>query len=87
MARTQLDGIGGARKIERLVTALLRLAILAQLIDALGGQRLEFVDLHANGLLLVGCHIAEIVHQGCDLTLLAEIFQAELFYFLRILSA
>ena len=85
MTRTQLDGVGRARQVDGLVASLLRLALLAKLVDALGGECLQFVDLHADALLLVGSHVAEVVHQGRDLTFLAEIFQSELFYFLGVL--
>ena len=87
MACTHLNGVGRARQVDGLVASLLCGAVLAQFVDALCGQRLQFVDLHANGLLLVGGHVAEIVHKGCDFTLLAKVFQAQLFYFLSVLRA
>ena len=87
VARAQLNGVGSTRQIELYVARFLGFALLAQLVDALGGQRLQLVNLHANGLLLVGCNSSEIVHQGSDLTLLAEIFQSELFYFVCVLGA
>ena len=87
MTRTELDGVGCARQVEGLFARLLRLTLLTQLVDALGGECLQFIDLHADGLLLVGSNVAEVVHQGCDLTFLAEIFQSELFHFLGVLGA
>ena len=87
MACTQLDGVGCAREVDSLVASLLGLALLTQLVDALSSKCLEFIDLHADGLLLVGSHIAEVVHQGCNLTFLAEIFQSELLHFLCVFGA
>ena len=85
MACAELYGVGGTRQVDGLFASLLRLALLAQLVDALSSKCLQFVDLHADGLFLVGSHIAEVVHQGSNLTLLAEVFQSELFYFICVL--
>ena len=87
MACTQIDWVGSTCKIESIICALLSLTLLAQLIDALGGQSLQLVNLHTNRLLLVGGNLAEVVHQGCNLTLLAQIFQSELLNFLSVFSA
>ena len=87
MACTQLNGVGSACQVYGLVASLLRGAFLAQLVDALCGQRLQLVDFHADGLLLVGGNGAEVVHQGRNLALLAQVFQAQLLDFLGILCA
>ena len=85
MACSQLYGVGGARQVDGFVAILLCLALLTELVDALCGECLQFVDLHADSLLLIGSHITEVVHQGCILSFLAEIFQSELFHFLGVL--
>ena len=82
MACAELDGVGCARQVDGLVASLLCLALLAQQIDALCSHCLQFVDLHADSFLLVGSHIAEVVHQGRNLTFFTEIFETELFNFL-----
>ena len=87
MTCTKLHRVGGTCQVDGLVATLLRVARLAELVDALGSECLQFVNLHADGLFLVGSHITEVVHQGCNLTFLAEIFQAELFYFLCVFRA
>ena len=86
VARAELDGVGGARQVHLLVARLLGLTLLAQLVDALQCHLLQLVDLHAHGLLLVGSHVTEIVHQGGNLALLAEVLQAELLYFFCVLG-
>ena len=85
MARSQLYGVGGARQVDGLIASLLCLAFLTELVDALCGECLQFVDLHADSLLLVGSHVTEVVHQLSDGSFLTEIFQSELFHFLGVL--
>ena len=87
MARAQLHGVRRAGQVDVLVGRILSGAVLAQLVDALGSQRLQFVDFHAHRLFLVGSHVTEVVHEGRDFTFLAEVFQTELFHFVGILSA
>ncbi len=87
MACTQLNGVGSTRQVNGLTFVLLSLTIIAQLVDALCGQRFQFVDFHTNGLFLVGGYIAEIIHQGSDFAFLTEIFQSQLLYFLSVFSA
>ena len=84
MACAQLNGVGGTCQVYGVVASFLRSTFLAQLVDALCGQRLQFVDFHADSLLLVGGYVTEIVHEGCNLALLAQIFQAQLLDFLGI---
>ena len=76
VARAELYGVGCARQVEALVARLLGLALFAQLVDALGGHCLQFINFHAHRLFLVGGYVAEVVHQGRDLTLAAEVFQS-----------
>ena len=87
MACTELNGVGRTGQVDGLVTIILCLTLLTQLVDALSGKCLQFVDLHADGLLLVGSHVSEVVHQSRNLTFLAEIFETELFYFLCVFRA
>ena len=87
MARAKLDGVGCARQVDGLVATFLRLTCLTQLVDALGGECLQFVDLHTDRLLLVGSDVAEVVHQGGNLTLLTQVFQSELLHFVSVLGA
>ena len=87
MTCTKLHRVGGTCQVDGLVATLLGIARLTELVDALCSECLQFINLHADGLFLVGSHIAEVVHQSCDLTFLAEIFQSELFYFLCVFRA
>ena len=56
---------------------LLAGGLLAKLVDALQSGLLQLVYLHTDCLLLVGSHIAEVVHQGRYLTLLTQVFHTQ----------
>ena len=87
MACAQLDGIGRTCQVYTFNVGVLGLTLSLQLIDAIQCQLLQLVNLHADRLLLVSGYLAEIIHQGSNLTLLAQIFQSELFNFLSVLCA
>ena len=85
MPRTQADGVGGACKVDVVALCLAGLELVLQLVDSVLCELLEFVDFHADGLLLVGRHIPELTHQCVDFAFLAEVFQSELFHVAGIL--
>ena len=87
VACSQFDGVGSTRQVQSVVVALLNLCLLFQGVDALLCQLLQLVNLHAYGFLLVGSHVAEVVHQCRYLTFLAEVFQSQLLYFFSVLRA
>ena len=80
MTCAQTDGVGGACQVDVVTVAFGILSLFLELIDSLYGGLLQFVDFHSDGFLLVGRHIAEVCHEGVDLTFLAKIFQAKLLY-------
>ena len=84
MTGTQLNGVGRTCQVLCIVAAATALALLTQSVDALQSGLLQFVDFHAHRLLLVGSDITEIGHQRRYLTLLAQVFQTQGFYLLRI---
>ena len=86
MTCTQIDGISRAGEIELLTICLLDLNLLAKLIDLLLRVFLQLINLDADGLFLVGSHIAEISHESIDLAFLAQILQAEFLHVLGILG-
>ena len=79
VACAQLDGVGRTREVEVVGFLGSVLQLLLQGVDVVEGELLQFVDLHADGLLVLGCHIAEVLHQRINLTLAAEVFQTQLF--------
>jgi len=85
MACSQLDGVGRACKVGCVFGLLLGAHAFFQFVQLILCKLLQLVDFHAHHLLLVGSHITEVGHQGGNLTLFAEIFQAQLLNFVGIL--
>ena len=79
MASAQLDGVGSACQVYVVCRVLGCLALLPELVDASRCQLFQFVNLHSDSFLLVGSHVAEVLHQGIDLAFFAQVFQPELF--------
>ena len=61
MACAQLDGVGRTREVEVVGFLGSVLQLLLQGVDVVEGELLQFVDLHADGLLVLGCHIADVL--------------------------
>ena len=86
MTRTQVDGIRRTCEVEFLSIGFLGLNLLAKLIDFLLRVLFQLINLDADGLFLVGSHIAEISHESIDFAFLAQILQAEFIHVLGILG-
>ena len=84
MAGAQLDGVGRARQVDVVALRLSRLQVLAQAVDAVEGHLFQFVDAYSHRFLLIGGHIAEVLHQGVDLAFLAQVLQSQGLYFLSV---
>jgi len=74
----QGDGVGRTCQILVVVAGVSRGDLLAQGVDLVLSGFFQFVDLDANGLFLVSGHIAEVCHDGIDLTFFAQILESEL---------
>ena len=85
VACTQLDGVGRACQVDGLVARLLCGACLAQGVDTVCDALFQFVDFHAHLFLLFCGHVAEVLHQLVQFTILTQVLQSELLYFLSIL--
>ena len=86
MTRAQANGIGRAGEVNIDAGGLGYLNGLAQAVYLVESQRLELIDAHAHFLLHVGRHKAEIRHQGIQLALLAQVFDAQCLDLVCILS-
>ena len=82
MTCAQTDRVGGTGDVEVVHLSFLYGKSIAECIDFLLRLVLQFVDLDANLLLLVGWHIAEVGHEGWNDTFFAQVFDAKLFDFL-----
>ncbi len=77
MAGAKRDRACRTAQVKRVVKGLGRLGGGLQGVDFLSGEKLQGVDFHPDGLLLVGGDITEIGHQVADLSFLREIFDSE----------
>ena len=75
---TQSDRVGRTRQVLVVVAGIGRGDLLAQGVDLVLSGFFQFVDLDAYGLFLVSGHIAEVCHDGIDLTFFAQILESEL---------
>ena len=82
MTRTESHGVGRAGKVNVVGCGLGSSKLFLQLVDTLQSRLLQLVDFHAYHLLLFGWNRAEIGHESVYLSLLAEVFQSQLFYLL-----
>ena len=83
MTGTKLNRISRTCQIHIVRERLLSHSRRLELIDTFGCQILELIDTHTNLFLHFCGNRTEVVHQGADLTLLAEIFDAQSLCFLR----
>ena len=85
MARAKAHRVGGACQVKVVLAVGLSLHLFLQFVDTLLCQLLQFIDFDADDLFLVSGYIAEVGHQLGDFTLLAEVLQTQLFYFVGVL--
>ena len=71
---SKTDRVGGTCQVETFDACLLCGYLFSQLVDAVHGSLLQFVDLDANFTLLVWCHVTEVSHYGINFTFLTQIF-------------
>lgn len=83
MTRTQRHRYGRAAQVEIVIDSVSVFESLAQSGQTVGGHGLELVELLSELALLLGGHIAEILHESCDGPLFAQIFDAESLDLLR----
>ena len=86
MACTQLDGVGCAGEVDVLSLVVTTLQLFLQCVDVVEGLLFQFVNLNADSLLVLGCHVTEVLHQCVDFAFAAEVFQSQLFNFLGIVG-
>ena len=66
MTRTQRHRYGRAAQVEIVIDSVSVFESLAQSGQTVGGHGLELVELLSELALLLGGHIAEILHESCD---------------------
>ena len=70
MTCTEVDRVGGTCQINIVTLCLTCLKLLFEVINLVLCDLFEFIDFHANCLLLVSCYIAKLAHQRIDFTFL-----------------
>ena len=70
MTCTKADRVGGTCQINIVTLCLTCLKLLFEVINLVLCDLFEFIDFHANCLLLVSCYIAKLAHQRIDFTFL-----------------
>ena len=82
MARAKRDGVSGTREVEVVGNSLLSASCGLELVDALGGVVLEFVDVAPHLFLHVVGDGTELIHQRADFTFLTQILDAQCLHLL-----
>ena len=84
MARAQRYGIGRAGQVQFVGAAVLRVHGLLQSRNFFLGFGLQVVQFHSHLFLHFGRDIPEVRHQGVQASFLAQVFDAQRFYFFKI---
>ena len=86
VTRTQTNGVGRAREIQRGVILLGRRQLLFQRVETLLERRFELIEVDAHLFLLVCSHVAEVGHELVHLSFLTQKFEAQGFELLFVLG-
>ena len=86
MTCTEVNRISSTCQVDIITLCLTCFKLVLEFVNLVLCTLLKFINLHADNLLLVGCHITELAHQRIDFTLLTKVFQTELLHIISTLS-